>query len=114
MTGKEITARTARFDNLKEMNLSVDRSIVPQEAMDVIFARSLMPVIMEDSKNPFGDRSAIVGANGMAMNISVLPPGQGPCLHAHNKTFETFVILEGEITFRTDDPGSEREVTLGA
>lgn len=114
MTEEEITSRLARFEDLREMNIPIDRSIVSQGAMDVVFARSLMPVIMEDSKNPFGDRSAIVGAKGMAMNISILPPSQGPCLHAHNKTFETFVVLEGEITFRMGEPRGEHEVKLGA
>ena len=54
MTEEEITSRLARFEDLKEMNIPIDRSIVSQGAMDVVFARSLMPVIMEDSKNPFG------------------------------------------------------------
>ena len=113
MTDQEIESRLARFDELQAMNVPIDRNIVSQEAMDVIFARSLMPVIMEESKNPFGDRSAIVGANGLALNISVLPPDQGPCLHAHNNTFETFVVLEGEITFKIGEPGEEKEITLG-
>jgi len=113
MTDDEIDNRLARFDELQGMSIPIDRDIVSQEAMDVIFARTLMPVIMEESKNPFGDRSAIVGANGLALNISVLPPDQGPCLHAHNKTFETFVVLEGEITFKIGEPGQEKEITLG-
>ena len=94
MTDEDINNRLARFEDLKGMNVPIDRDKVSQDAMDVIFARTLMPVIMENSKNPFGDRSPIVGANGLAMNISILPPNQGPCLHAHNKTFETFVVLE--------------------
>lgn len=113
MTDEDINNRLARFEDLKGMNVPIDRDKVSQDAMDVIFARTLMPVIMENSKNPFGDRSPIVGANGLAMNISILPPNQGPCLHAHNKTFETFVVLEGEITFRIGEPNLEKEVTLG-
>ena len=48
MTEEEITSRLARFEDLKEMNIPIDRSIVSQGAMDVVFASSLMPVIMED------------------------------------------------------------------
>jgi quercetin dioxygenase-like cupin family protein len=113
MTDEDINNRLARFKDLEGMNVPIDRDIVSQDAMDVIFARTLMPIIMEDSKNPFGDKSAIVGANGLAMNISILPPNQGPCLHAHNKTFETFVVLEGTITFKIGEPSQEKRITLG-
>ena len=113
MTKAEIDERTARYTDLESMNVPIDRETVSQDAMDVIFARNILPIIMEKSKNPFGDTSAIFGANGLAMNISVLPPGQGPCLHAHNATFETFFVLEGEITFHVGEPGNEEHLTLG-
>lgn len=112
MTSAEIAERTGRFSDLQSMNVPIDRDLVPQDAMDVIFARNILPIIMENSKNPFGDVGAIYGANGMAMNISVLPPNQGPCLHAHNATYETFFVLEGSITFHVGEPGVEEHVTL--
>ena len=107
MTPAEIDERTARYADLEKMNVPIDRDLVSQDAMDVIFARNILPIIMEKTKNPFGDTGAIYGANGMTMNISVLPPEQGPCLHAHNGTFETFLVLEGEITFHVGEPGQE-------
>lgn len=112
MTGEEIAERTARFAELEAMNVPIDRAVVSQEAMDVIFARRILPIIMERTKNPFGDTGAIYGANGMTMNISVLPPGQGPCLHAHNASYETFLVLDGSITFHVGEPGDEKHVTL--
>ena len=112
MTSEEIAERTARYSDLEPMNVPIDREIVSQDAMDVIFARKIMPVIMEKTKNPFGDSGAIYGANGMTMNISVLPPSQGPCLHAHNATFETFIVLDGSITFHVGQPGEEEHLTL--
>lgn len=113
LTAAEIAERTARFDALEPMNVPIDRDVVSQDAMDVIFARRILPIIMEKTKNPFGDTGAIYGANGLTMNISVLPPGQGPCLHAHNATFETFIVLDGEITFHVGEPGAEEHLTLG-
>ena len=113
MTPAEIDERTARYADLEKMNVPIDRDLVSQDAMDVIFARNILPIIMEKTKNPFGDTGAIYGANGMTMNISVLPPEQGPCLHAHNGTFETFLVLEGEITFHVGEPGQEEHLTLG-
>ena len=59
MTAEEIQARVGRFDELKPMSTSADLDWVPQEAMDVIFARDLRPVIIEQTKNPFGDLSLI-------------------------------------------------------
>lgn len=113
MTADEIKSRTARFGELESMNVPIDRELVPQDAMDVIFARKILPIIMEKTKNPFGDVGAIYGANGLTMNISVLPPSQGPCLHAHNASYETFIVLEGEITFHIGEPGGEEHLTLG-
>ena len=112
MTAAEIAARTARYADLAPMTTPIDRDIVSQPAMDLIFARTILPIVMERTNNPFGSTGAIYGANGMTMNISVLPPGQGPCLHAHNNTYETFVVLEGQITFHVGERGQE-QVTLG-
>ncbi len=113
MTADEIAERTAHFSDLQGMTVPIDRDVVSQDAMDVIFARKIMPIIMERTKNPFGDTGAIYGANGLTLNISVLPPEQGPCLHAHNATFETFVVLEGAITFHVGEPSEEQHLTLG-
>jgi quercetin dioxygenase-like cupin family protein len=112
MTAQEIAERTARYSDLESMNVPIDRDLVSQDAMDVVFARNILPIIMEKTKNPFGDTGAIYGANGLTMNISVLPPTQGPCLHAHNATYETFVVLDGSITFHVGEPGAEEHVTL--
>ena len=54
MTKEEIAQRVARFDQLQPMSTAKDMADVSQDAMDVIFARRLMPVILEKTKNPFG------------------------------------------------------------
>ena len=112
MTADEIGSRVARFTDLEPMSTAKDLDWVPQAAMDVIFARDLRPVIIEQTKNPFGTTGAIHGAAGTTMNVSIMPPGQGPCLHAHDNTYETFVVLDGMIEFRVG-PEGEEQVTLG-
>ena len=107
MTKEEMARRVARFDQLQPMSTAKDMADVPQDAMDVIFARTLMPVILEKTKNPFGDTAAIFGASGTTMNVSVCPPGQGPCLHAHNSTYETFMVLDGAFEFSVGEEGQE-------
>ena len=111
MTAAEIQERTARFSDLHTMSTAKDLDWVPQDALDVIFARDLRPIIIEKTKNPFGDTAGIYGAGGTTMNISTMPPGQGPCLHSHDATYETFFVLEGTIEFRVG-PNGEEVITL--
>ncbi|HEV8616537.1 MAG TPA: cupin domain-containing protein [Methylomirabilota bacterium] len=111
-TKDELEKRVSRFNALEPMSTAKDLGWVPQAAMDVIYARKLMPVILDDvTKNPFGNAAPIFGASGMTMFISIMPPGQGPCLHSHNTTFETFMVLEGTIEYFIGDP-IEHRVTL--
>ncbi len=69
-----------------------------------------MPVVLEKTDSPFGNLAPVYGAAGMTMFISVCPPGQGPALHAHVKTFETFTVLEGKFEFYVGDRGEETVV----
>ena len=93
-SSEELESRIARFEDLQEMSTAKKYEWCGQEALDVIFARKLMPVILDDTKNPFGNVAPINGAAGTTMFISIMPPGQGPCLHSHNSTYETFLVLE--------------------
>lgn len=110
-TKEELDKRIGRFTHLQPMSTAKDLGWVGQDAMDVFYARKLMPVILEDTKNPFGKVAPIFGAAGATMFISIMPPGQGPCLHSHNSTYETFVVLEGTIEYFIGDP-IEHRVTL--
>ena len=103
-TKEEIESRVSRFSDLKPMSTARDLAWVGQDAMDVFYARKLMPVILDDTKNPFGNEAPIIGAAGSTMFVSIMPPGQGPCLHSHNGTFETFMVLEGTIEYHIGDP----------
>ena len=110
-TKEELDSRISRFSGLKPMSTAEDLAWVGQDAMDVFYARKLMPVILDDTENPFGNVAPIFGAAGSTMFISIMPPGQGPCLHSHNGTFETFIVLEGTIEYFVGEP-IEHRVTL--
>ncbi|MCC6632253.1 MAG: cupin domain-containing protein [Gammaproteobacteria bacterium] len=112
LSTEEVQARVARYSSLQPMSIAKDLEWVPQEAMDVVYARTILPMILEDQKNPFGKTAPVFGAGGLTMYISVIPPGQGPCLHSHNNTYETFMVLEGEIEYEIGDPVAHR-VRLG-
>ena len=110
-TKEELDNRIGRFKDLQPMSTAGDLGWVGQEAMDVFFARKLMPLMLDDTKNPFGNVAPIFGASGTTMFISIMPPGQGPCLHSHNSTYETFMVLEGTIEYYIGEP-IEHRVTL--
>ena len=110
MTKEEVKQRTARFDKLQAMSTLKDNPLVPEAARDIFLARKIMPIVLEQTQNAFGSVAAIYGAAGLTMNISVCPPGQGPGLHAHHKTFETFFVLEGKFEFSVNDDGAEKVI----
>ena len=110
MTKEEVAQRTARFDKLQAMSTLKDNPAVPLAARDIFLARKIMPIVLEQTQNAFGSVAAIYGAAGLTMNISVCPPGQGPGLHAHHKTFETFFVLDGSFEFSVNDDGGQKVV----
>jgi quercetin dioxygenase-like cupin family protein len=110
MSREEIEARTGRFAALQPMEFMKNDTAVSQAAKDIILARKLMPVLLERTQSAFGNDAPIYNAAGLTMFISIMPPGQGPCLHAHVKTFETFIVLEGKLEFSLNDDGSEKIV----
>ncbi|WP_172642792.1 cupin domain-containing protein [Advenella kashmirensis] len=54
----------------------------------------------------------ILGLPGLTVNVCRCPPGQGPNLHCHERTIETFMTLQGEFKCQWGDQG-EYEITLG-
>ena len=99
VTQEEMEAtRVARLNALELWPIQED-SQVPQEARDLILARRLLTVAKpEGLEGPFDNPAPITGVDGFSLNIAVCPPGQGPGLHYHRTTTETFTCLRG--TFR--------------
>ena len=101
--------RISRFKDLKP--LPIQRPDIPEKARDVVYARKLLSVIgLEDSASPINAGAPITGAAGMTMTLAVCPPGQGPGLHNHVKTYETFTVLKGRFEVTWNDDGSGRAV----
>jgi quercetin dioxygenase-like cupin family protein len=107
---EQMARRISRFADLKP--LPIQNELIPERARDVVYARKLLSVIGLDAtaKTPINSGAPIVGAAGMTMTLAVCPPGQGPGLHAHRATYETFTVLQGEFEVRWNDDGGEREV----
>jgi quercetin dioxygenase-like cupin family protein len=101
--------RVARFNELKP--LPIQQSDIPQAARDVIYSRKLLSVIgLEKETTPINADAPIRGAAGLTMTLAVCPPGQGPGLHNHVQTYETFTVLKGRFEVTWGERGEERVV----
>ncbi len=109
ITPEEMESRVSRFGALAPLPIQQDPEI-PQEANDVIYARKLLSVIglETEAETPINSGAPITGAAGLTMTLAVCPPGQGPSLHAHHQTFETFTVLKGRFEVTWNDDGSGR------
>ncbi len=106
---EEMNRRVSRFGQLKPLPVQASNQ-VPQAARDVVYARQLLSVIgLEGTgKTPINAAAPIIGAGGMTMTIARCPAGQGPGLHNHKDTFETFTVLEGRFEVCWNDQGQNR------
>ena len=106
---KSMLKRISFFKKLKSLPIQMDKTI-PQEGKDIVYARELLSVIgLEDNSNntPINKNAPIKGAAGITMTIARCPPGQGPSLHNHQSTYETFTVLKGTFLVEWNDDGSE-------
>ncbi|HVL36087.1 MAG TPA: cupin domain-containing protein [Burkholderiales bacterium] len=110
LSRQDMEKRIARFAQLAPLPLQ--NAAIPEPARDVVYARKLLSVIgLEASADtPISSDAPIRGAAGMTMTLAVCPPGQGPGLHAHRETYETFTVLQGEFEVRWNDEGDERAI----
>jgi quercetin dioxygenase-like cupin family protein len=107
MSEEQMRKRIARYDRLKP--LPIQNPSIPEKARDVVYSRKLLSVIgLEDAQTPINVGAPIIGAAGMTMTLAVCPPGQGPGLHTHRQTYETFTVMKGRFEVTWNDDGSGR------
>ena len=105
MSAEAMQKRIARFKQLAP--LPIQQSNIPLAARDVVYSRELLSVIgLENATTPINAQAPITGAAGMTMTLAVCPPGQGPGLHSHRQTYETFTVMKGRFEVRWNDDGS--------
>ena len=104
----EMDKRIARFRSLKP--LPIQNPSIPEKARDVVYSRKLLSVIGLETSTPINAEAPIIGAAGMTLTLAVCPPGQGPGLHSHRRTYETFTVMKGRFEVRWNDDGSGRAV----
>ena len=109
ITPEEMTKRVSKFKELEPLAIQKDANI-PIEGRDVVYARQLLSVIGLDpaeGNTPINAGAPIVGAGGITMTHAKCPPGQGPGLHNHVNTYETFTALEGQFEVSWNDDGAD-------
>jgi quercetin dioxygenase-like cupin family protein len=108
ISATDMAKRVSRFSALKPLPLQ-DNANIPLAARDVVYARKILSVIGLDQNvvTPVNAGAPIRGAGGMTLAMAVCPPGQGPGLHAHQATYETFTVLKGRFEVTWNDNGDE-------
>ncbi len=108
MSADQMAQRVSRFKALKPLPIQAD-SKIPLAARDVVYARNILSVIglEQNIVTPVNADAPIRGAGGMTLAMAVCPPGQGPGLHAHQATYETFTVLKGRFEVTWNDTGDE-------
>jgi quercetin dioxygenase-like cupin family protein len=107
---EEMEARTARFKKLGLWGVQRNPKL-PQEARDLVYARKLLAITSpREAEGPLANSAPIRDVD-FTLHIAECPPGQGPGLHAHHATTETFFCLDGRYRVYWGDDG-EHEVIL--
>ena len=110
VTPEEMAARTARFSELGVWDVQRE-STLPEAARDLVYARRLLAITSpREAEGPLANSAPIRDVD-FTLHIAECPPGQGPGLHAHHATTETFLCLDGRFRVSYGDRG-EHEVVL--
>ncbi|MBL8380284.1 MAG: cupin domain-containing protein [Burkholderiales bacterium] len=111
---RAMQTRIARFKSIpSQKNDALAKHGIPVEAMEMIAAKDIMYYL--GPKNSVagasgGTAPAVDGQPGLSVYVVKCPPGQGPMLHAHQRTHETFFCLDGRWEVRWNDDGSDSAI----
>lgn len=108
----DVASRVARFKDLVPYKKSImDASGIPSEAIEVVSAKNVYPVMAPEGWKGRNGIAAVTGAPGLTVSIAECPPGNHPGLHAHSHTVENFFCLNGRFRVSWGDEG-ENSVEL--
>ena len=113
-TQEQMKTRIARFKDLVSTKARhADGKGIPAEVLEMITAKSTFNVMSpanlggQLSPNP-----PVVGGDAgvFRLGFATCPPGNGPGLHVHWNTHETFIAMTGKWEIRWGDKGEQRTV----
>lgn len=116
MSPQEMQRYLIRFDDLVP-NKAKTGDRIPPAAREMLTARSTKTVIahLEAGNTPWGaggEGGPIPGPKDFAVVIAECEPHNGPGLHSHAKSTETFTCIQGRFRIEWGDEG-EHAVELG-
>lgn len=107
----EMKSRIARFKDLvSTKNRHSDKLGIPAEVMEMITAKTTFNVMSPDNLGgQLSPKPAVVGGDAgvFRLGIATCPAGNGPGLHVHWNTHETFMALTGKWEILWGDKGEE-------
>jgi mannose-6-phosphate isomerase-like protein (cupin superfamily) len=113
-TQQEMKSRIARFRELvPTKNRIMEEKGIPPDVMEMITAK-ITRNVMSPGPLPgqLSPKPAVEGGDAgvFRLGIATCPPGQGPGLHVHYHTHETFMALTGRWEIQWGDKGEESTV----
>lgn len=110
-TQEEMRKRLARFNELVPTKKRIQDELgIPADVMEMITAK-VTRNIMSPGPLPgqLSPKPAVEGGDAGVFRLGIVtcPPGQGPGLHVHYRTHETFMALTGKWEIQWGDRGEE-------
>lgn len=113
-TQEEMKKRIARFNELvSTKNRILEEKGIPPDVMEMITAKTTRNVMSPGPlPGQLSPKPAVEGGDAgvFRLGIATCPPGQGPGLHVHYHTHETFMALTGRWEIQWGDKGEESTV----
>ncbi|MFN7040139.1 MAG: cupin domain-containing protein [Acidovorax temperans] len=113
-TQEEMEGRIARFKDLVSTKARIQERLgVPLEVMEMITAKATFNVMSPGAlPGQISPKPAVIGGDAGVFRLGIVtcPPGQGPGLHVHYHTHETFMCLTGRWEMQWGDHGEETTV----
>ena len=110
-TQAEMKERTARFKELVSTKSRIREELgIPADVMEMITAKATFNVMSPGPlPGQISPKPAVVGGDKGVFRLGIVtcPPGQGPGLHVHYRTHETFLCLTGRWEIQWGDHGEE-------
>jgi mannose-6-phosphate isomerase-like protein (cupin superfamily) len=110
-TQDEMKKRIARFhDVVPVKNKHLDEKGIPPDVLEMIMAKTTRNVMSPGAlPGQLSPKPAVEGGDAgvFRLGIATCPPGQGPGLHVHYRTHETFIAMTGRWEIQWGDHGEE-------
>lgn len=112
LSREDMEPRIARFQSLKPIQATSDeRNAIPAAALEMLTTKKLWPLLgAGGAAAAAGAGPAVICPPGLHVGMVECPPGDGPQLHAHRKTYETFFCLRGRFEIAWNDDGGETAI----